>query len=88
MTKKKDKNPVKTVFCLVNDDGHILSGIPALHVFALDDNSRGFMFDEEKEAIDFLNKYLSILGGLASGLHPVQGICFGKKFLKTNNVIY
>lgn len=85
MNRKKDKNPVKTVFCLVNDAGHILSGIPALDIFTLVDNSRGFMFDDEIEAKEFLNKYLVKLGTAALGLMPVRGICFGKKFIRSDS---
>lgn len=82
---KKDPNPVKNVVCLMNEEGDLLSGIAALDIFTLDSASRGFKFDDEQEAIDFLVTHSAKLGELAFGLKPVKGLVLGKngKFIPT-----
>ena len=77
--KRKKQKPG---YCLMNHEGKILGGIPALGIFSLEDG-RGFDFANPDECVSFLEEHARHIGSKRNGMRPVKGFFEGHKFSTT-----
>ena len=77
--KRKKQKPG---YCLMNSEGKILGGIPALGIFSLEDG-RGFDFANPNECASFLKEHSQAIGEKGTGMKPAKGFFEGHKFSKT-----